>query len=218
VKLYISDGALWLLAIFYAPIVFWLLWNLWKKLSPQLPVKLVVTLFSFLIAAAVPLWDVVITSLKIAELCPHAGLFVKRSVNVDGFYTNFGSPDMLDRGFKYIESRSYGDRLVVYSKEGGTVKKEEFDASKYQVKSRYEFIYGSERVVNYLQSISEHRSVVRDRETNDELGYALRYAIYPGWVDRQTVARIGKVMWTCQAIPAQSVTLMERVLLPKVAD
>lgn len=213
--LYISEGALLLLGLFYLPVVIWLLRKLWKNLPPRLPIRLTVTIVAFLIAAAIPLWDVTITSVDMAKLCPQAGIFVKRSVKADGFYTNFGSPDMLNRGFKYIESRSYGDRLVVYSKEGDAVKKEEFDARKYQVKSRYEFIYDAESgAYKGRRDIGLQKSVVRDRETNEELGYALRYKAYPGWFDRNTIARIGQVLWMCDAGGAQNVRLMESVLQP----
>ena len=160
-------------------------------------------------------WDVALTSLKMAELCPQAGIFVKKSVKVEGFYTNFGSPDMLDHGFKYIESRSYGDRLVVYSKEGGAVRKEEFDARTYQVKSRYEYIYDAESgAFQGRKDIGIQKSVVRDRNTRDELGYALRYKVYPGWVDRNTLSRIGQVLWMCQGHMDQEIQMRRKALLP----
>lgn len=213
-KLYISGAALILLGLFYLPVVVWLLLKLWKNLPPRLPVRITVTIIVFLIAAAIPLWDVTITSIHMAKLCSQAGLFVKRSVKVDGFYTNFGSPDMLDHGFKYVESRSYGDRLVVYSKVDNAVKKEEFDARTYQVKSRYEFIYNAESgAYQGRRDIGIQKSVVRDRQTGEELGYALRYKAYPGWVDRNTIARIGQVLWMCHGHMDQEIQLRKQVLL-----
>lgn len=214
-KLYISEGALILLGLLYLPVVILLLRKLWKNLPSRLPVRITVTFVVFLIAAAIPLWDVVITSVQMARLCPQAGIFVKKSVSVDGFYTNSGSPDMLDRGFKYIESRSYGDRLVVYSKEGDAIKKEEFDARKYHVKSRYEFIYDAESgAFEGRRDIGIQKSIVRDRETNEELGYSLRYKAYPGWVDRNTISRIGQVLWMCHDHMDQEIQLRKKALLP----
>lgn len=213
-KLYISDVGLLLVGICLVAVA-WLAWKFSKKFTDRRAYRIGVAGAGVAIAVAITMWDVIFTSVKMAELCPKAGLFVKRSVKVDGFYTNFGSPDVLDRGFKYIESRSYGDRLVVYSREGDAVKKEEFDARKYQVKSRYEFIYDLESAsFQGRRDIGIQKSVVRDRETKDELGYTLRYKAYPGWVDRNTIALIGKVLWMCDAGGAQEVGLMDRILIP----
>jgi hypothetical protein len=103
-KLYVTHEVLWFLALFYAPIVFWLLWKFWRVLPKNLVVRIAAIVLSLALAIAVPLGDVLSTSFKMAELCPQVGLFVKRPVVVDGFYSNVGSPDMLERGFKYIEA------------------------------------------------------------------------------------------------------------------
>lgn len=214
-KLYISTGAIGLLAIFYAPPALYLIWRLWRRLRLGLAARISICLGALFVAAAIPLWDVVITSVQMARLCPQAGIFVKRSVKVDGFYTNFGSPDMLKRGFRYIESRSYGDRIVVYRKDGDAVKTEEFDAKTYEIKSRYEYIYDAESgAYQGRRDIGIQKSVVRDRQTNEELGYALRYAAYPGWVDRNTVGLLGRVGWACEAHPVQDTLLVRQVLSP----
>lgn len=215
-KLYISPGALLLLALVYLPLVIWLLRKRWKALSWRLPLKILATAAAFIFAAAIPLLDVASTSVEMARLCPQAGLFIKKTVNVDGFYTDFGSPDMLKPGFTYIEKRSYGDRLVVYSKEGDAVKTEEFDATKYQVRSRYEFIHDAQSgAYEGRRDIGIQKTVVRDRETGEELGYALVYAAFPGWVDRNTLALLGRIGWTCDVHPDQNIMLLRKVLLPK---
>ena len=111
-----------------------------------------------------------------AQLCPQAGVHVNKTVRVDGFYTNFGSPDMLEKGFKFIESRSYGDRLILYSRENDVVNQQGFDSKKYNIKSRYEFIHGVETgAYQGRHDIGIKKSVVRDRASDEELGYALGY-------------------------------------------
>jgi hypothetical protein len=211
VKLYVTNEVLWFLAVFYAPIALWLLWKLWRALRANLVVRVLGLAAALAIAIALPLGDVLSTSIKMAELCPQAGLFVKRPVKVEGFYTNFGSPDMLDRGFKYIESRSSGNDLLVYQKGAATLK---FDARTYQVKSRYEFIH-SEKAGAYQdsKSIGIQKSVVRDRETREELSYALRFYAYPDWLDQNTLGRFGRIVWKCEAHQDQNLLLLRQTLL-----
>jgi len=222
-KLYITDGALWLLAIFYAPLVLWLLWLLWRKLPARPVVRSLGLVVALAIAIAIPLGDVLSTSLKMAELCPQAGIFVHRPVKVEGFYTNLGGPDMLERGFKYIEAskpaglkyidaHNPGVKIVVYQQGAAPL---EFDARTYKIKSRYEFIYDEESgAYQGSRSIGIGRSVVRDRETREELGYALSFSVYPGWVEQITFGLFGKILWHCQAYPDQDIRFLYQALLP----
>ena len=191
-------------------------WRFSKGINARPAYRIGIISFATLAVVAGMTWDVVRTSITMAQLCPQAGIHIKKTAKVDGFYTNFGSPDMLERGFKYIESRSYGDRLVLYSKESGVVKKQEFDSKKYKIKSRYEFIYGTESGA-YMgrQDIGVRKSVVRDRASNEELGYALGYIAYPGWLDQKTVGLISRFVWGCKSeISGQDVIVYQRVLLP----
>ncbi len=207
---------MWLLIIFYLPSASFVLWQLWRHLPKSLPIRVAGVFFSACIATAIPLGDVFSTSLKMVELCPKAGIFVKRSVRVEGFFTDFGSPDQLKRGFRYVESRGPGDRIRLYTKDGDSVQKTEFDAKQYQVKSRYEFIHDAE-LGSYegRRDIGIQKSVVRDRETGEELGYTLRYSIFPGWVDRNTIGLFGMIGWKCDAHVDQTIFLLKQVLLPE---
>lgn len=214
-KLYISDGAIWVLAILYAPLVLWLLLKLWRALPRRFILRAGVSVVALFVAAAIPLWDVVSTSIKMVELCPHAGVFVKRSVKVDGFFTDFAGDDTLKKGFRYIERQRHGERITLYTSDGETVKTQEFDAKQYQVKSRYEFIYMdiyARPLEGYLIDVS--RSVVRDRVSRDELGYSLRYTAYPGWFDRKTIGRISRLQWSCPVRGDEGIELLDRVISP----
>ena len=129
-KLYISDGAVWLLVVFYLPLVGFVLWQLWHRLSKNFLIKMAGVLASASIAAAIPLWDVFRTSVKMAKLCPQAGIKINRTVTVDGFYTNLGGSDDLKRGFKYVEAIRPGNRIEIYTISEGEFKKHVIETEK----------------------------------------------------------------------------------------
>lgn len=212
-KLYISEGAVWLLVIFFVPLVLWLLWKLWRALPRNLIIRVSVTAVVLLIVIAVPLWDVMITSAQMAKLCPQAGNHIKRTEKVEGYFSTIGTPDVLDRGFKYVEGIS-GGRVTVYTKSGNAVQKLEFDVKDYQPKSHYEFITDHGRAFTGYLNIGITRSVVRNRQTGEEIAYALKYRAYPGWVDRNTMALLGKIFWSCPEDSFQDIRLVRQTLLP----
>jgi len=92
-KLYITAMSLFVLAVFYLPVVFWLLRRLWR--SPRWPgMKKVGILFvAILLAYAIPLGDVTINSLAMAKVCPGAGLHIYKTVEVEGFSGDLGGRD-----------------------------------------------------------------------------------------------------------------------------
>lgn len=216
-KLYISEGALLVVGLFYLPVVAWLLWRLWKKLPPHLPVRLGISFIAFFIAMAIPLWDVLVTSVQMADLCPKAGVFVKRSVKVDGYMiTTLGAPELLKRGFKYIEKRESEGRITVYTLQGDKVQTQQHLETRYQPMSQHEVkkeAYGA--VVKGTLNIDMDKTIVLDRLTKEELGRSVTYRAYPGWADRQTIARIGRLFWMCPVDRTTPDLDLERaVLLP----
>jgi hypothetical protein len=214
-KLYISEGAVWLLLVFYMPLVLLALWILWSKLPRQLPIRLLGIFIAATLAIAIPLGDVFSTSVEMAKLCPKTGIFVNRTVQVNGFLTKYGSPDMLDQGFDYVESQGVADRVTVYRKNGKGVAKEEFSASEYQIRSQYEYVPNAVNgSFEGRRDIGIQKSVVRDRSTGEELGYSLRFAAYPGWLDRTTVAQFGQLGWPCHAYVDQEIRMRKQTLVP----
>lgn len=214
-KLYVSSGALLVLAVVYLPGVLWLLKRLWP-LWPQLTVlRLVVSMLLLLSASALPLADVFATSMAMKKLCPTAGVVIKRSVKVEGYLTDWGGADLLAHGYKYIESREGSRDLVVHTTEHGVVKTFRHLQSRYEPVSRYEFAKGSGQRIGSSANIEMDRSVVRDRVTGKELGYSIAYNAYAGWLDRQTIARFGKLQWRCPVgESAQELAMARAVLLP----
>jgi len=191
-------------------------WKLSTRATERRAYRALITVGVATVTIVAMTWDVALTSGKMAKLCPQAGVHVKKSVQVEGFYTSYGSPDMLDQGFRYIESRSYGNRLVVYSKDGNTIKNEEFDARTYQVKSRYEFAYNAEHgAFQGRQDIGIQKSIVRDRQTGEEFGYSVTYFAYPGWVDRHTLSLLTQVLWACPGFTSSpDIEMYKQTLLP----
>ena len=212
---YISPGAAFLLVIFYMPLALYLVLRVWRDLKLSRAKRTSVLIAGLLVAAAIPLWDVTITSVQMAALCQKAGVFVDRSVKVGGFLTNFPGRPLLDRGFQFVEQRESDGRYVVYTRQDGSVRKQDLSAKTYQPNSRYEFLYDVESgAVRGRLNIGIQKSIVRDRMTGEELGHALRYSAYPGWVDRQTISRISQVMWHCHAYSDQEIRLVRQVLTP----
>jgi hypothetical protein len=60
--------------------------------------RLGIAVLAMVITVVLMTWDVVHTSTTMAELCPQAGLFVKRTVRVDGYLTDIGGADGLEAG------------------------------------------------------------------------------------------------------------------------
>lgn len=217
-KLYISDGAVFLLVCVYTPLALLALWMLWRSLPKRLPIKIAGLVIASVVAVLIPLWDVMVTSLQMTKLCSQSGTTIKRIVNADGFYTNLGGSDHLTRGFKYIEAARPGNRIDIYTKSGNDIQRQEIDAEKtqYVLRSRYEFIFGVESgAFEGRRDIGIRKSVARDRETGEELGYAVSYSAYPGWVDRNTISLFGRFAWTCPEDQDQHVKFMSQVILPK---
>jgi hypothetical protein len=217
-KLYISEGAVWLLVVFYLPLALFVLWQLWHHLPRSPLIRGVGVLAAAFIATAIPLWDVVDTSMQMARLCPQAGIKISRTVTVDGFYTNFGDTSHIDRGFKYVESVKPWNRVEIFTKIGNEIQKQVIDTEKkpYVPRSRYEFIYGSENgAFEGRRDIGIQKSIVRDRETKEDLGHALRFYAYPGWLDRNTIAQFGQLLWMCPSRDqSPDMQLMRDVLFP----
>lgn len=190
-------------------------WKLSKRATGRRIYRAWITGVVVVITVGIMILDVVFTSVKMAELCRHAGLFINRAVKVDGFYTNLGA-GALDHGFKYVESKGPGNVITVYSKSGDAISSEKFDAKIYQIKSRYEYNSRAQNGEwNERSDIGVTKSAVRDRVTGEELGYTLRYRAYPGWLDRNTVGKLVQLLWMCPShIDDQEITLPYKVLFP----
>src|SRR5262249_42211215 len=142
-NLYITGIALALIGVLYGPVAFLVLRFFWKKLSAQQRARRIgVIIVASLVATGIPLWDVLITSAQMAMLCAGAGITVKRTVKVDGFYTNLGGADLVKKkGFRFVEVRKGTSIIELYTMEQDGAWVQRFDTNRmsYILKSRYEF-------------------------------------------------------------------------------
>jgi len=217
-RLYISGGALLLLVLVYLPVVVLALRLLWRRLPPRRPIRIGVSVLAAIAAAAIPLWDVAIASAQMARLCPEAGLKVYRTVEVEGYLTNFGGNlgEITRSGFSYLEEQSTPERILIFTKKGNRVVKTVVDLREthYVIRSRYQYRHRSIEQVKGALNVAEWKSVVVDRTTGDVLGQAVSYSAFPGWVDRNTIQLVGNLLWTCPSGGGIHVEVLKQTLRP----
>jgi hypothetical protein len=177
--------------------------------------RLVLIALAAVIGLTVLYWDVAITSWRMHELCPTAGLALKRTVRADGYLTTIGGPEDIKLGFKYVEVRM-GKLFWIYEKVGNEVRQTTVDTNRtpYVPRSRYEYISGDDVPWVGLANISTKRSELRDRLTGEVIGTTTIYKAYPGWVDRHTTGLIGNVVWSCPVDPLQDILKLQMAVLP----
>lgn len=216
-KFYLSDGALLLLVVVYAPIVVLALWWLWRKLPQRRSIRFAITTVVALAASAVPLWDVAITSVQMARLCPGAGLKVYRTVEADGYLANFGyGEEVLKAGFSYFEKKVHPGKISVYERRNGKISEQSINpkTTTYTPKSRYEYQYDSGSALKGALHIAVRRSMTKDRTSGELLGEELTYTAFPGWVDRHTVQLLGNFVWPCPQNSKFHVGLVDQTIRP----
>lgn len=150
------------------------------------------------------------------KLCRTAGLNVAQPLGVDGYLTDRGGPDLLKRGFKYIESKQSDGRVIVYTEKDGSPVSKMYLQSEYQPFSRYEaFAESAGGLVPDARNIDTFRHVVKDRITGDVLGSVTVYTAHAGWFDRRTVGLFGQLFWSCpEHLFAPRPSLEEAVFTP----
>lgn len=193
----------------------WLGWRLSQGWAARSTHRLGVVVLAMCTTVALMAWDVVKTSLAMAKLCPQAGVFVKKSVRVDGYFTNSGGADGLKAGFKFIEKRNSGNTITIYQYVQNKINEQVHDANSYKIKSQYEFIYESASgPYDGRNDIGFLRSAVRDRAADEELGFTIQFTAYPGWLERNTINLLTRIRWNCPEIGHLGESLREKTLLP----
>jgi hypothetical protein len=171
---------------------------LWRS-QLRMPLKIAFSFTIPILTLLLPTWDVLITSKQMAALCQSEGLHITRTVAAEGLLTNFGTPRwFIDSGFQYVE-RQYSGRVEIHTKKNGTVTKEEVRTmqSGYAPRSRYEFHWGEPMPLPGYRNITRTRSYAKDRLTGEELGNAVTYSAYPGWLDSLTFQQLQRFVWQC---------------------
>lgn len=196
-KLYITDLSLYVLAIFYLPLVLWVLWRVWRSLQWQGSKKAGVLLLALLLAYVIPLGDVTFNSLAMAKVCSSAGLHIYKTVEVEGF---IGSYDLHGGQYQFYESPTLRTNGTYYWKRfekqpDGSISVKDLA----QPSAEYEVLrgngYGEYRGLKldgyYDPETHTKKShwVIRNRITRDVLAEWLFFRAMAGWLDRILVYR-----------------------------
>ena len=214
-KLYMTSLSAWVLIIFYLPLVLFVLWKIVRK--PLSTGKKSLALILFLILAyAIPLGDVTLNSIAMAQVCPSAGLHVYKTVEVEGYLTEMGDGELLNKyPYKFIEAPEHlvdgSYRWWHYEKQpDGKIVITKLT----QPKSDYEFVYVDWHI-DKKRSVEASGRIIRNRSSGEILAERNFFNPISGWVDRVLVYR-----WFgyggregCHGTPANG--FESQVLIPK---
>lgn len=188
-KLYITDLSLLLLVLFYLPFVLWGLLRIWR--TPKLHgfKKAAALIVAVLLAYAIPLGDVTVNSLALAQACPSAGVHIYKTVEVEGYATSIGSQKILEaHPYKFIDVREYttsGDVWNHFERSAdGDIKK----IVQRQSAAEYEIV-GGEWHIDHVRGVEATTDVIRNRNTLEVLAVRNLFNPLPGWLDKIIVIR-----------------------------
>ncbi len=184
-KLYITDMSLFVLAVFYLPVVLWVLWQILRQPAPVV-LKVAMTLLLVVLAYAIPLGDVTVNSLAMAKACPSAGLHIYKTVEVEGFV---GSTALRDTPYRFNESPTRRIDGTYYWRRFEKQPDTSISVTDLgQPTADYEVIDGEWRY-DQEHGVSVMRDLIRHRITGESLAENLAFKPLPGWVDRFFVYR-----------------------------
>lgn len=186
-KLYISDLAVWILLLFYLPLVVVVLWRIIYRLEvPWLKKSMMLTAV-IVIACVIPLADVFLNSLAMHKVCSKAGLHIFKEIRVDGYLDSSGGADTLkSHPYRFTEVPDYNGKITHYERQpNGEIVSTILD----QPTAEYEVVYDDIAPVPDLGVRVMHRWWVRNRLTGEAVGEKLSFAPMHGWVDRLTLNR-----------------------------
>jgi len=206
---FISGFALIFLLLIYLPLIIWLVIKLWRAVPYRKGLRLGVILLFILVAAAIPLGDVYVGSLKLERLCEvEGGTHIYKTVKADGFYSDQLLYDnLLKYGYSYVEGKSRG-RLYVAKMVNGEIVKEEIS----EPQSRH-LLTKQRQVLN--QSLSKTRYIISDRKSGDMLAERSSYGYYGGWLDRNFfLSWIDYKPMTCKIPRYETREFVTKILIP----
>lgn len=194
-KLYISDLSIYVLVIFYLPLILWILWRILKR-SSSIVRKIGMASLVIIVTYVIPLGDVTVNSLAMAKTCPTAGLYIYKTVQVEGFVGSVALRDTLYRfneaPTRRIDGTYYWRRFEKQADGSITVTDLEKPTAEYEVLTAggYAESVGM-RLDGYDQVTHTKKSrwVIRNRVTGEVIAEWLFFNALPGWVDRFFVYR-----------------------------
>ncbi|MDD2893428.1 MAG: hypothetical protein PHF20_05820 [Halothiobacillaceae bacterium] len=214
-KLYITAASVFVLIVFYLPLVLWVLWRIGRSPRWRGATKAGVMMLTLLLAYAIPLGDVTVNSIAMAKVCPSAGLHIYRTVEVEGFVGHYTVKDSQYRFIEFPTLRVDGTYYWVRSekKPDGTISLKDLGrpTAEYEV-AREQWHVDKER------GIEASRYVVRNRLSGETLAEWNLFNSLPGWLDSILVHR-----WFgtggqdgCHGEPAYG--FERKVLIPKQSN
>lgn len=178
-------------------------WQLWIKIPGSLV---------YLITAySLPLGDVTINSINMARMCEKVGLHVKRTVEVDGYYS--ASPGD-DRKYKFIEFPQPGMPVTRLEKENGKIIKTLM--SEPTAEWEYATLSIDRRDGANGVWIGSYE-VVRSRRTSEVIAEYISYKAWSGWVDKKIASIIDNSVGGCYSRPSMYESI-SNILIPKDMD
>lgn len=208
-KLYIGLAGP-LLFFVYLPLVmvglFFLMRNKWR-----LWIKIPVLLIYLIAAYSLPLGDVTINSINMARMCEKVGLHVKRTVEVDGYYS--ASPGD-DRKYKFIEFPQPGMPVTRLEKGNGKIIKTLIS----EPTAEWEYVTLS---IDRRDSANGvwigSYEVVRSRRTSEVIAEYISYKAWSGWLDKKIASIIDNSVGGCYSRPSMHESI-SNILIPKDMD
>jgi hypothetical protein len=215
-KLYITAPSVFVLIVFYLPVVLWVLWRIGRSPRWRGMKKSGVMILALLLAYAIPLGDVTVNSIAMAKVCPSAGLHIYRTVEVEGF---IGHYNLKDKPYQFIEfptPRVDGTYYWMRSEKNldGSIAVKNLE----QPTAEYEIAY-EQWHIDKEREVETSRYVVRNRKSGEILAERNLFNPRPGWLDRILVYR-----WFgtggregCHGEPSAGIDEL-KVLIPKKSN
>ena len=220
------SGLGWMfIVLVWLPLCAWLLVVIGRRLRGRRWKWLALPVIA-LVMLAIPLGDDAYIQWRFNRLCRDAGIHIKRTVEVDGFYdditialskpgpvTSPQAVEALERsGFRFIEGRS-GRRqgeITHIENTSGTWTVTLLD----RPTARYHF-----RFTRHHEQIgigmTAYEEVVLDTHTGETVGRFTIYTRYPGWLDGLWLRFFDRTGTQCPP-PGKRGDMLTRVVVPKV--
>ena len=167
------------LGLVQSAFVFLLLWFLWTYVlghKPKLPAALVTALIALVAPWAEELW----IAFNFGQLCKDSGIFVSKTVKVDGFYddtTHWWRQLKEQSSYRFVESRDrLDDKRWRVERAGDEIR--HFRIEKPTARYHYRMPHNHTHVA---YNITKVEYVVADSETNELLARETSYARQPYW-------------------------------------
>lgn len=185
-KLYITVTSVFVLIVFYLPVVLWMLWRIWRSPRWRGAGKAGIMILALLLAYAIPLGDVTVNSMAMAKVCPSAGLHIYKTVEVDGFVGHY---DLNGSPYQFIEFptlRANGTYYWVRTEKNldGSITEKKLN----QPTAAYEVAY-EQWHVDKERGIELSSYIIRNRTSGQILAEKHLFNPLPGWLDRIFIIR-----------------------------